>query len=78
MWQASEWIFIAVLQRRQENDRNEQKTQRTIALCTCFAVTIRGTKPNNGCLVIVPGFKLSVSVTRRKRDTDGPEVTVFT
>jgi len=50
MWQAGERIFIALLQRRQ-NMEQRAKAERTIAPSTSFAVTFRGKKPNNGCLV---------------------------
>ncbi len=50
MWQAGERIFIALLKRRQ-NMKQREKAERTIAPFTCFAVTFRGMKPNNGCLV---------------------------
>ena len=45
--------------------KRKEKVVRTIAPRTCFAVTFRGMKPNNGCLVfIVSRFKQVEGVTQ--------------
>jgi hypothetical protein len=64
MWQAGERIFVALLQRRQKYEA-KKKVERTIAPCTCFPVTFRGMKPNNGCLVgvIVSEVQVGEGVT---------------
>jgi len=51
MWQTGERILVALLQQRQKHEAKKKNQKRTIAPCTCFAVTFRGMKPNNGCLV---------------------------
>ena len=51
MWQATERVFVPILLGHQECDVKGVKSAHTMAPRACFAVTLRGMKPNNGCFV---------------------------